>query len=83
MLLTRAPLSSHPKTRLPFDLHVLGTPPAFILSQDQTLRMILTGLLSFMFVLTSSSLLFFFRLHSSVVNLRPALLTMGGVLRRM
>ena len=22
----------------PFDLHVLGTPPAFILSQDQTLR---------------------------------------------
>jgi hypothetical protein len=21
-----------------FDLHVLGTPPAFILSQDQTLR---------------------------------------------
>jgi hypothetical protein len=26
----------------PFDLHVLGTPPAFILSQDQTLRKILT-----------------------------------------
>ena len=24
----------------PFDLHVLGTPPAFILSQDQTLRLI-------------------------------------------
>ena len=23
---------------LPFDLHVLGTPPAFILSQDQTLH---------------------------------------------
>jgi hypothetical protein len=23
---------------IPFDLHVLGTPPAFILSQDQTLR---------------------------------------------
>ena len=22
----------------PFDLHVLGTPPAFILSQDQTLE---------------------------------------------
>ena len=22
---------------VPFDLHVLGTPPAFILSQDQTL----------------------------------------------
>ena len=24
----------------PFDLHALGTPPAFILSQDQTLRLI-------------------------------------------
>ena len=42
-LLTRPPLSSKviwPKPhslRTPFDLHVLGTPPAFILSQDQTL----------------------------------------------
>ena len=34
-LLTRPPLNS-PKT-VPRDLHVLGTPPAFILSQDQTL----------------------------------------------
>ena len=34
MLLTRPPLS--PKAS--FDLHVLGTPPAFILSQDQTLQ---------------------------------------------
>ena len=24
---------------VPFDLHVLGTPPAFILSQDQTLML--------------------------------------------
>ena len=24
-----------------FDLHVLGTPPAFVLSQDQTLQLIL------------------------------------------
>jgi hypothetical protein len=24
----------------PFDLHVLGMPPAFILSQDQTLHLI-------------------------------------------
>jgi hypothetical protein len=38
VLLTRAPLSTNPKTSIPFDLHVLGTPPAFILSQDQTLR---------------------------------------------
>src|SRR5215212_1444579 len=27
-----------PERRGPFDLHVLGTPPAFILSQDQTLH---------------------------------------------
>ena len=43
MLLTRSPLSYpcvHPKTSAeitPFDLHVLGAPPAFVLSQDQTL----------------------------------------------
>ncbi len=35
MLLTRPPLT--PKG--PFDLHVLGLPPAFALSQDQTLRL--------------------------------------------
>ena len=34
VLLTRSPLISK---RDSFDLHVLGTPPAFILSQDQTL----------------------------------------------
>ena len=27
-----------PKGLTPFDLHVLGTPPAFVLSQDQTLK---------------------------------------------
>ena len=27
-----------PKGALPFDLHVLSTPPAFVLSQDQTLQ---------------------------------------------
>ena len=37
-LRTRAPLSGHPKVPFPFDLHVLGLPLAFILSQDQTLR---------------------------------------------
>ena len=35
-LLTRSPLSTPKST--PFDLHVLGTPPAFVLSQDQTLK---------------------------------------------
>ena len=36
-LLTRPPLESWPKPQSPLDLHVLGTPPAFVLSQDQTL----------------------------------------------
>ncbi len=36
VLLTRPPLPLAPKSTRSFDLHVLGTPPAFILSQDQT-----------------------------------------------
>ena len=43
VLLTRPPLCNEicPKTSIiaPFDLHVLGTPPAFILSQDRTLML--------------------------------------------
>ena len=39
VLLTRSPLGSTPKrVRSSLDLHVLSTPPAFVLSQDQTLR---------------------------------------------
>ena len=40
-LLTRPPLNlqSLDFMLIPFDLHVLGTPPAFILSQDQTLML--------------------------------------------
>jgi len=38
LLLTRSPLYVYPKTNVPFDLHVLATPPAFVLSQDQTLH---------------------------------------------
>ena len=37
-LLTRAPLDRGASPSTPFDLHVLGTPPAFVLSQDQTLQ---------------------------------------------
>ena len=43
-LLTRPPLShiirhsEEISTQASFDLHVLGTPPAFVLSQDQTLK---------------------------------------------
>ena len=38
-LLTRPPLALRKASSplRPFDLHVLGTPPAFVLSQDQTL----------------------------------------------
>jgi hypothetical protein len=38
VLLTRSPLTTTPKSNGPFDLHVLSTPPAFVLSQDQTLQ---------------------------------------------
>ena len=43
VLLTRSPLTSGKASFPfgPFDLHVLGTPPAFILSQDQTLHCLL------------------------------------------
>ena len=37
VLLTRPPLRYQPKSISPFDLHVLSVPPAFVLSQDQTL----------------------------------------------
>ena len=39
-LLTRPPLSYKKASSIiaPFDLHVLGMPPAFILSQDRTLK---------------------------------------------
>jgi hypothetical protein len=45
VLLTRSPLSSYPHLPKqiwisgPLDLHVLSTPPAFVLSQDQTLQL--------------------------------------------
>ena len=35
-LRTRAPLDP----KVSFDLHVLGMPPAFVLSQDQTLKFV-------------------------------------------
>ena len=38
-LLTRPPLVARVAPALPIDLHVLGTPPAFNLSQDQTLHL--------------------------------------------
>ena len=39
VILTRSPLNSSEQAPcIPFDLHVLSTPPAFILSQNQTLH---------------------------------------------
>jgi hypothetical protein len=38
VLRTRAPVATSIATVLPLDLHVLGLPLAFILSQDQTLH---------------------------------------------
>ena len=38
VLLSRLPLAPGPKPHCPFDLHALGAPPAFVLSQDQTLN---------------------------------------------
>jgi hypothetical protein len=39
-LLTRPPVSGKPKPTFSCDLHVLSLPPAFVLSQDQTLMLI-------------------------------------------
>ena len=42
----------------PFDLHVLGVPPAFVLSQDQTLHKIVSlSWINFMRIISFSSLL--------------------------
>src|SRR3954453_18898001 len=38
VLLTRSPLSTRASPGFSFDLHVLGAPPEFVLSQDQTLH---------------------------------------------
>lgn len=38
VLLTRSPLIHPASWASSFDLHVLSTPPAFVLSQDQTLQ---------------------------------------------
>ena len=43
VLLTRSPLIRPASWPSPFDLHVLSTPPAFVLSQNQTLRQCLHG----------------------------------------
>ena len=58
----------------PFDLHVLGTPPAFVLSQDQTLHKSyimknLDGSLKNLFVLIQFALPNVFVLKTSTAHL--------------
>ena len=45
---------------LSFDLHVLGAPPAFVLSQDQTLKILL------LFTRATTSTHFFFAVFSAI-----------------
>ena len=55
----------------PFDLHVLGTPPAFILSQDRTLKVIiLAGLYRH---LIPVNLLYFYSVRKCALNLKKRL----------
>jgi hypothetical protein len=60
-----------------FDLHVLGTPPTFILSQDQTLRIFLTEFLtvSSQPLFLSSAAPAFLPSHYPVVKLHPRAFT--------
>ena len=47
------PLSENSFIRFSFDLHVLSTPPAFVLSQDQTLNKMVSKQLSLLKPLSS------------------------------
>ena len=58
MLRTRAPLSWKASFSIPSDLHVLGLPLAFILSQDQTLHCIMFCLFQTLFLTQNRNLLF-------------------------
>ena len=76
VLLTRSPLAA--RECRANDLHVLGTPPAFVLSQDQTLRLSLS--LSLKYTLRDSLpqdrrllyVLFLFRLSEIAARRFPA-----------
>ena len=57
--------TGYPKVPVSFDLHVLSTPPAFVLSQDQTLQ------LKSSIPAASLSLLLVLKKDSKVFRLRP------------
>ena len=71
-LRTRAPLSGPPKGTLPFDLHVLGLPLAFILSQDQTLRCNIVSLVCILNLGFRLDVLLVFLLKGSFPRTAPA-----------
>ena len=54
---------------IPFDLHGLGTPPAFVLSQDQTLNKSLKKSFDFLFLLVSVLRLSFAFLFVRIISL--------------
>ena len=70
-LLTHPPLSrfvaSYSTT--PLDLHVLGTPPAFVLSQDQTLQLKFKTFIGFVCLLISYALLSALRCSSELTSI--------------
>ena len=80
MLLTRSPLNWEPKSPVAFDLHVLGTPPALILSQDQTLKFKFRLREPFDCLLFSNYLRCYFCLVSSLVTKEQ--LTLDGLVAR-
>ena len=71
-LRTRAPLSGPPKGPIPFDLHVLGLPLAFILSQDQTLRCTIVFLVCILNLGFRLDVLLVFLLKGSFPRAAPA-----------
>ena len=53
---------------IPFDLHVLGTPPAFVLSQDQTLEFNLLNASQRFAHFLSLGRVFYFRVRNSLIS---------------
>ena len=68
-LLTRPPLTQSPKGLRSFDLHVLSMPPAFILSQNQTLKFNCLKSLSLYKIITALTLLSLCWLASRYLNI--------------
>ena len=68
-----------PRRDLPFDLHVLGLPLAFILSQDQTLHCINVVLFSFSLTLGSRLVLYLTPGHSASLRIMAGFASIAGL----